>query len=361
MKRVVFMSVAIGVVLLLLSSLSLGSSGADWPMQASTPAPYDWTSLSTNITETLTAVHFVDLQTGWVTGTDGAIFQTANGGQSWQRQDSGTTDDLRDLFFLDLNRGWVVGGKGLILRTTDGGNNWETQTSPRDTFLHSIHFADEDHGWIAGGHYTFSWPRFRAYGYVFQSTDGGDSWSLADYISYRYALDLHFVNAMQGWLVTEHIDNSTYEVIPRVYVTSNGGSTWTNQSIPLSSGELGDITFVDADTGWAVGDGGAILHTTDGGNLWSQQESGGTSNLEAVQFISPHMGWIVGSILYTTDGGENWASQSADPACTDLRDLHFVDADHGWAVGANGVVCKYHTMTPTVFNYLPLVAKNYPP
>jgi photosystem II stability/assembly factor-like uncharacterized protein len=306
------------------------------------PPPHEWTSLSTGITEALNAVYFVDPQNGWVAGVNGAVFHTTNGGQSWQRQSSGTTDDLRDMLFLDLNRGWIVGGEGLILRTTDGGNTWETQTSPRDTYLRSIHFTDEDHGWIAGGHYTVSWPRFRAYGYVLRSTDGGDSWSLADYIYSRYALDLHFVNATHGWLVTEHIDNSTYDTIPSIYVTSDGGSTWTNQSIPLSTGTLGAVTFVDANTGWAVGGDGIILHTTNGGALWSQQGSGVTSDLETVQFVSPTTGWIVGSILHTTDGGQNWASQSADPACTDLRDLHFVDMDHGWAVGAHGVVCKYH-------------------
>jgi len=366
MKRIFAFLLTIGVVLLLSSRFSPDPTGAhpslqvtitptalnylpivlkNWP-PTPTPEPsrHEWTHVSTGITNTLNAVYFVDPQIGWMAGADGAIFHTTNGGQDWQRQDSETTDDLHDVFFLDLNRGWVVGGKGLILRTIDGGNTWETQTSPRDTFLESIHFADEDHGWIAGGHYTVSGPpwRFTAYGYVFQSTDGGDSWSLADYISHRYALDLHFVDATHGWLVTEYIDNSTYKTIPRVYVTSDGGSTWTNQSIPLSTGELNAVTFVNTNTGWAVGDDGAILHTTNGGTLWSQQESGATRDLQAVQFLSPTTGWIVGSILHTTDGGENWASQSVEPACTGFRDLHFVDMDHGWAVGVNGVVCQYH-------------------
>ena len=110
----------------------------------------------------------------------------------------------------------------------------------------------------------------------------------------------------------------------------------------MSSDDLWGVTFVDANTGWAVGDDGVILHTTNGGALWSQQESGVTSSLYAVQFVSPTTGWIVEPILHTTDGGENWNSQTAEPCCTGLRDLYFVDIDHGWAVGPNGVVCKYH-------------------
>jgi photosystem II stability/assembly factor-like uncharacterized protein len=138
-----------------------------------------WLRVSTTITETLAAVHFVNTQTGWVAGNSGAIFRTTDGGRTWQRQQSGTTSNLRDIAFLDVNRGWAVGGEGLILRTTDGGSTWATQASPCGRFLESIDFADEDHGWIAGGTYTLSGPPwvFRANGCVVRTTDGGDSWT----------------------------------------------------------------------------------------------------------------------------------------------------------------------------------------
>lgn len=34
---------------------------------------------------------------------------------------------------------------------------------------------------------------------------------------------------------------------------------------------LYDITFVDSLYGWAVGDSGTIIQTTDGGTTWSKQ------------------------------------------------------------------------------------------
>ena len=322
------------------------------PTATPTQPPYEWTHLSTGITNTLRAVYFVDPQTGWVAGNGGTILHTPDGGLSWEHQNSSTTSTLFDMFFLDRSRGWtiveqsLVAGKGLILRTTDGGNTWETQANPADTFLEAIYFADENHGWIAGCHYTVSgWPpTFRAYGYVLRSTNGGDSWSLASYISRRCAVDLHFVDAMHGWLATSYIDNSTYNTIPKVYVTLNGGSDWTNQPIPVSIGGLNAVTFVDANTGWIVGDDGLILHTSDGGGSWIPQESEVTADLESVQFVGPTVGWITsrGPILHTTDGGQAWTPQTAEPGCTGFRDLHFVDVDHGWAVGDNGVVCRYH-------------------
>jgi photosystem II stability/assembly factor-like uncharacterized protein len=203
--------------------------------------------------------------------------------------------------------------------------------------------VDDDHGWIGGGHYTLSGPpwTFRAYGYVIGSTDGGDSWSLTDYISGRYVQDVTFVDTSNGWLTAQYVDNSTYETIPKIYASSDGGASWSIQAIPLATGSLNAIAFVDTRTGWAVGEGGAILNTANGGQTWNQQTSGVTGELEDVQFVNTTTGWAVGSILHTTDGGQNWTPQSADPACTDLRGLHFLDAGHGWAVGADGVVCRY--------------------
>jgi photosystem II stability/assembly factor-like uncharacterized protein len=314
-----------------------------------TPTPVDWTRLSTGVANALESVYFVDPQTGWVAGSNGIILHTTDGGLSWQRQNSGITEELRDIFFLDRSRGWIVGyNKQLILRTTDGGNIWQTQASPADTFLEAIHFADENHGWIAGCHFTVSgsppFYTFTAHGYVLRSTNGGDSWSLASQIYNRCPLDLRFVDANRGWLATHYTGSFPYPNYPRVYMTTDGGNSWTNQAIPVSNGTLEAVTFVDANTGWIVGSSGLVLHTSNGGALWSQQASGVTGSLNAVQFVSPTVGWIAssGPILHTTDGGQTWAAQTAEPGCTGLLDLHFVDIDHGWAAGYNGVVCKYH-------------------
>src|SRR5690349_7920634 len=57
---------------------------------------------------------------------------------------------------------------------------------------------------------------------------------------------------------------------------------------------LRDVTIVDARHGWAVGDCGVIWHTTDGGEHWQQQSSGGDCRLESISFIDAHMGWAAG-------------------------------------------------------------------
>jgi len=48
---------------------------------------------------------------------------------------------------------------------------------------------------------------------------------------------------------------------------------------------------------------------------WSSQTSGTANNLRGVHFISDNVGWAVGfsgTILHTTDGGTNWTAQTSN-------------------------------------------------
>ena len=127
--------------------------------------------------------------------------------------------------------------------------------------------------------------------------------------------------------------------------TGDGGWLWQN---PLPQGnDLNDVAFVDAAHGWAVGMGGVILATNDGGVTWSVQRPAESANpfpfgctLHAVTFVDLQRGWAVGDagvILTTSDGGQHWTEQdSGDQAFdTDLCAITFIDSAHGWAVGNN--------------------------
>jgi photosystem II stability/assembly factor-like uncharacterized protein len=46
------------------------------------------------------------------------------------------------------------------------------------------------------------------------------------------------------------------------------------------------VSFTDASNGWAVGSGGTIVHTSDGGLTWTPQNSGTSSGLSSVVFLA---------------------------------------------------------------------------
>ena len=112
----------------------------------------------------------------------------------------------------------------------------------------------------------------------------------------------------------------------------------------LHDAELTAVTFVDADRGWAVGDRGAIWHTTDGGRSWKLQPSGVTCRLEAIQFLDADNGIAVGGwtqpythethgvVLRTRDGGRSWQNAS-DLTLPGLKHVRLFDARQGWALG----------------------------
>jgi photosystem II stability/assembly factor-like uncharacterized protein len=332
---------------------NLGSS--DWSNTVSTavtqaPPDYDWTLLPTGVTETLSAVFFIDTQTGWVLGGGGTVLHSTDGGQSWQSQDSGTTQRLRDAHFVDVDHGWAIAANQ-ILRTTDGGNTWSEQSSPigEDFLFQSIQFVDADHGWATALKSSSPSPWvIYLYGKVLRTTDGGESWAIAEYFSTRDASRFHFVDPEHGWLISTEYDSFWKEWWTDVYVTSDGGSSWARQYGPTDT-FLNAIHFIDGSTGWVVGDdetlGDAlVLHTASGGSQWNEVDLGIEVDLEGVQFVGTSNGWVHSqeSIWHTADAGQTWSTQTAEPGCSGFNDFCFADQYHGWIVGANGVVCKYH-------------------
>ena len=117
---------------------------------------------------------------------------------------------------------------------------------------------------------------------------------------------------------------------------SPGDAQWTTQTTGTSQ-NLWGVQFVDDHSGWAVGSGGTIVHTADGGTTWSEQPSGVHVPLYAVCFVDALNGWVVGggnTILHTTDGGASWKQQhGGEPADDYLSGVSFTDLQHGWAVG----------------------------
>ena len=82
------------------------------------------------------------------------------------------------------------------------------------------------------------------------------------------------------------------------------GSEWNY----LTGGTLRSVKMVGND-GWAVGDRGLVLHTSDGGTTWRIQESGTNQILRDVDFSSSRHGWAVGdngAAIKTDNGGATW-------------------------------------------------------
>lgn len=165
---------------------------------------------------------------------------------------------------------------------------------------------------------------------------------------------------------------------------------WTPLPSP-SADTLRSVDFVDGNTGWVAGYNGVVRQSLNAGQLWTPQNSGTSVRLLAIDFVDANIGWINGGLYVarTIDGGADWNAVTTDPSAQIFRnrgfasapntywvpagcgtcvtrwfyrytidaggmsteqtfdlvgstapflDMHFVDADNGWAVGNAGLI-----------------------
>jgi photosystem II stability/assembly factor-like uncharacterized protein len=121
-------------------------------------------------------------------------------------------------------------------------------------------------------------------------------------------------------------------LLPRI-----GQAGWVQQQSGTTA-NLRKVFFVNSQTGWTVGDGNFMLHTTDGGVHWvSNIIDTLVSYSEALWFQDANLGWVAGSngLYKTTDGGVNWRFlQNLTGA--HYRDIVFVIPQKGWATTISG-------------------------
>jgi photosystem II stability/assembly factor-like uncharacterized protein len=123
----------------------------------------DWSEQFTdNVAGGYNAIHFTNVNNGWVVGDNGKAIKTTDGGTNWTfvtNSGINPNDRSKTVFFLDANNGWIStkdgNGFGIVQHTTDGGANWTTQPTPLNNSqggnaIFSICFVDAQNGWLIG-------------------------------------------------------------------------------------------------------------------------------------------------------------------------------------------------------------------
>ena len=333
-----------------------------------------WSKQRTGSFAWLHSVFFVGGGRGWAVGGKGALLETRDGGEHWEARRRPTEDALKDVFFTDEQTGWVVCERSIympmrkdesvsyLLKTTDGGETWSrvevTRGEDVDLKLARVTFADAEHGWVLG-----------EMGALFATADGGATWTRQRVPDRHLLLGASFLDARTGWIVGAGAS---------LLYTSDGGATWraglvngslsqfaqraasrartqdgaSSYSTPPASKptvesqaslRVNAVSFADARRGWAVGAGGLVLATIDGGRTWRTEESGTESELFDVKFFDEREGWAVGGegvAIHTADGGATWHAEATGTPHT-LERLFFSERTRGWAVGFGGTIIAF--------------------
>jgi len=245
-----------------------------------------------------------------------------------------------NIYFINEDVGFIVGGEltDYILQTIDGGNEWQIQKF--DLSLKDICFIDRYKGFAGGGGGPGRTQMGCAWGSMFVSDDGGQSWFKKGPGGKVFKVD--FVDPLIGYTLSLHGGGWWYET--RIHKTIDGGNSWDFIS---DYSFARDIVFRDSQLGWIVGRGGYendttfIIQTTDGGNNWEYVwENTVYDGLNSIYDVEGTL-WAVGdSGLILTSVGPDSFEVVSNVTDLPLNDIFFSDAQHGWIIGGNSSLLK---------------------
>ncbi|GAB1350681.1 hypothetical protein MASR1M107_28960 [Ignavibacteriales bacterium] len=123
--------------------------------------------------------------------------------------------------------------------------------------------------------------------------------------------------------------------------------TWTKLPVPTHK-TINSISFIDSLYGFAAGDTGLVMKTTDGGTSWEVQTLPRNKDISDITFVSRTTGYAValdfesapfGTLFYkTTNGGDSWVESRYRGDEVYFVSLHFLDSLRGWTSGLEGKI-----------------------
>lgn len=236
----------------------------------------DWTQSSVPTDVLLTAVYFVDQNTGWAVGHDATILNTTDGGVTWtiQQQQPELDKPLLDVYFTDKSNGVAIGAYGMFYVTSNGGSTWENK------FLDSLLIEDD-----------------RLYLEELKAED------IEAYNDEKSSILPHFNRI--------YADGTTLYMVGEagfIAKSKDFGSTW-NKLDEIYHGSFYDIKRSPASTLIVAGLRGNIFRSTDHGVNWSHVKIKSTSSINSIQFDRD--GRIIllgngGALLVSEDDGASF-------------------------------------------------------
>lgn len=215
-----------------------------------------WRQARVPVSLTLTTLFFATANVGWAAGHDGVILRTDDGGASWHKQFDGNNANALILADLKARRAAANGASPGAIEALDNAlADAESGTSFGPALpLFGLWFENVSHGLAVG-----------AFGQLFQTNDGGRTWSsLGGRIANVEGLHYNSI-AMAG-------DGSLMIAGERGKLrrSRDRGTTWET----LDTGYAGHLYGVLAPAGGArlvaFGFGGTVLISDDDGKRWRQ-------------------------------------------------------------------------------------------
>jgi photosystem II stability/assembly factor-like uncharacterized protein len=276
-----------------------------------------WSQPDTPTANTLFSISFADATNGWAVGALGTVLRSTDGGVTWTAQAVQVPDEMGGTRPLDVNlfgvaaisasEAFAVGDLGTLLHTRDGATWEKVSIDPAtyadenvpDRILNGVVFTSPTEGWIGGEFAT-----------LLRTHDGGNTWSGARQIN-GAPNDLYLFN-----LSANPNGAAAVGLAGGVLVANAEGTEWTSHSVDTTAG-LFAIAW-QGQSGITAGDRGVLFVTSDGGATWTEPKRPKLFNwISSAAFVNDHEAVAVGEaglVLRSEDGGATWTTASLPAA-----------------------------------------------
>lgn len=211
---------------------------------------------------------------------------------------------------------------------------WTNVNIPSGWSLDKASFVDEFNGYAGTP----------SYNYLFRTTNGGVTWDSVQ-IPLGF-VDVDFVSPDTGFVLINIFSSFS------IARTNNGGDSWATDTLPQST-YFDMIRFVDANTGYATSNYGAVYKTTNGGVNWSSIPLTGYSGAADKEYTGKDTiiftGWdgtfgYQGSVISSVNSGSSFEEHIIPTTYSQLNGTHFSSGANGFGV--------FTRVWPSFNNYL---------
>ncbi|MEP1781049.1 photosystem II stability/assembly factor-like protein [Reichenbachiella sp.] len=315
---------------------------------------YTWEEFSLEGNPSLRGISALNEKIIWVSGTNGTVVKTENGGLNWEEVFIPDSDslDFRDVEVLTKDEIVLMsagsGAQSNIFKSKDGGRHWKKAlVNAYDSgFYDGIAFWNETEGILGGD---------PVHGKLFlmRTSDGGDTWQRIHPDKLPEMNEGEFGGfAASGSHLTvkgESVWIGSGAATSRVFYSQDKGEHWEVVYTPIIQGEgsqgIFSIDFYDENTGIAVGgdytkeDEGTknVILTLDGATNWKLADSFPLFQ-SSVRYLSKDQLISTGpAASYTSDnGGKSWSKIEG----TGYHTLDVSKDGTIWAAGRDGRIAQ---------------------
>jgi len=276
--------------------------------------------IHTGINSSIRGLSVVDNSIAWLSGGNGIVGITNNGGQTWNFLPikGFETMDFRSIYAFDDKKAIIAnaGSPANILITQDGGQSWQiVYTNEHEAaFLDGVDFWDDQHGTIYG-------DPINGKMLILRTSDGGLTWHEIGNAPVLHDGEASFAASGTGirCIDKDSVFIATGGSSSRMWISADKGENWTFLTPPILQGESSQGIFSMAirRSTWILVGGDYknegfshqhILYSDDQGQTWKSPDPATRGYRESVEYITKNMVVAVGpsGMDISQDGGKTW-------------------------------------------------------